>query len=202
MADRFIVGGQPALDVGTESPFRATPSAAAPPVPSRPPRASSDLPTLESTSSVLRARLALLAARPSPRAYLEVAATYREFGVDDRAFDYLARGLTAFPHDSALHDATARQWREWRLPAQALRHAHLAVRYAPASAAAHTTLGTVLWALGQHAAATAAFRRAADLAPNADFARHNLCHAERELGRPTRAGCDAVAPPDPGPFGR
>lgn len=165
------------------------------PSPSRPPRTSSSLPTLESTSAALQTRLAALAARPSPQAYLDVAIAYREFGVDDRGFDYLARGLAAFPTAATLHEATARQWRDWGLPGHALRHAHLAVRYAPDSPTSHTTLGTVLWAVSARAAAADAFLRAVELAPEASFSRHNLCLAERQIGRPLRPLCMTTEPP-------
>lgn len=198
-ASRFIIPGQPSVDLGGGPAPAATPSVPAPlPEVSRPPRTSSSLPTLESTSATLQRRLAALAARPSPQAYLDVAAAYRDFGVEDRGFDYLARGLAAFPTAATLHEATARQWRDWGLPGHALRHAHLAVRYAPDSPTSHTTLGTVLWALSARAAATDAFLRAVDLAPEAAFARHNLCLAERELGRPARPACTAAVTPGPG----
>ncbi len=126
--------------------------------------------------------------------YLAVAAAYRAHGVDDRAFDYLTAGLTRFPRESALHDAAARMWRDWELPDRALRHAHLAVRYAPGSAAHHNTLGTVLWALSHRHAAAREFSTALRLDPAADYARQNLCLAASVLGRPRPASCASAAP--------
>jgi Flp pilus assembly protein TadD len=153
------------------------------------PRAASLGTTLENTSPTLRARLAALAARGDAAAYLEVAAAYRAHGVDDRGFDYLLEGLTHYPTHPALHEAAARQWRDWGLLDRALRHAHLAVHYGPRSAAAHTTLGTVLWGVGARDDAAAAFARAAELAPHAAYAQHNRCVAERALGRSLSTPC-------------
>ncbi|MEZ5292665.1 MAG: hypothetical protein R2745_16405 [Vicinamibacterales bacterium] len=135
--------------------------------------------------------MAALAAHPTPGAFIDVAAAYRGYGVDDRAFDYLQRGLAAFPRDSSLHDALARHWRDWGFPDRALRHAHLAVWYAPDSAAALTTLGTVLWALSDRVDAADAFEHAFDRAPDADYTRYNRCVARRDLGRPA-PGCETV----------
>jgi Flp pilus assembly protein TadD len=118
-----------------------------------------------------------------------VAAAYRAHGVYDRAFDYLREGLASHPTHPGLHDATARQWRDWGLLDRALRHAHLAVRYGPTSPAAHTTLATVLWAVGARVDAVHAFARAVELAPHAGYARHNRCVAERALGRPPSSPC-------------
>lgn len=146
--------------------------------------------TLESISPLLRSRLAALAASPTPEAHLDVAAAYGAYGVHDRAYDHLAAGLVLHPRHAGLHEAVARLWRDWGLSERGLRHAHLAVHYAPASPAAHTTLGTVLWALDKRDLALEAFARAADLAPPASYARKNWCTALRELGRPRPFACD------------
>ena len=146
--------------------------------------------TLEESSALLRARLAALAASPTPEAHLDVAAAYASYHVHDRAFDYLTAGLARYPKHAGLHDAVARLWRDWGLPDLALRHAHLAVRYAPDSAATLTTLGSVLWALDVHDDAARAFERAFALEPTARYARHNWCTAVAALGRPQPFACD------------
>ena len=145
--------------------------------------------TLESTSPVLREQLARLGAAPSIEGYLAVASTYQGHGVHDRAFDYLAEGLVRYPRAAALHEAIARMWRDWGLPDRALRHAHLAVRYAPTSAPTHNTLGTVLWALSAREAAARAFADAVALDADATYAADNMCQAEAALGHPMRASC-------------
>lgn len=201
-ASRFIVPGTPAVDLTAPSDADApTWTVPAAPVPAAPVAAlrvpAAD--TLEATAPVLRERLAILALAPSPRAYLDAAAAYRLYAVHDRAFDLIQQGLATFPHDPGLHAAAAEAWRDWGLPGRGLRHAHLAVRYAPESAAAQTTLGTLLWAVGAERDALHAFERAAALAPDADYARHNRCVAARALGAAMVAGC---APAGRAPEGR
>jgi tetratricopeptide (TPR) repeat protein len=192
-ASRFIVPGTPAVDLTVPDgpgPRTGAPPApsAAPPVPAAALRAPA-ADTLEAAAPLLRERLAVLALAPSPRAYLDAAAAYRLYAVHDRAFDLVQQGLAAFPHDADLHADAAAAWRDWGLPDHGLRHAHLAVRYAPASAAAQTTLATVLWAVGAGHEALRAFERAAALAPEAEYARRNHCAAARALGTPPPAAC-------------
>ncbi len=164
-------------------------------------RSSSGLATLEATSPRLQAQLGALSAAPSVDGYLEVASTYRGYGVDDRAFDYLLTGLVRFPRAAALHDAVARMWRDWDLPDHALRHAYLAVRYAPASASVHNTLGTVLWAVSAREAAARAFAAAVAIDAGATYAADNACQAQAALGHHARSSCTrppakrAPAPP-------
>lgn len=146
--------------------------------------------TLEDSSPLLRTRLAALAASPTPEAHLDVAAAYASYQVHDRAFDYLAAGLVLHPRHAGLHEALARLWRDWGMPDLALRHAHLAVRYAATSAAAHTTLGSVLWALDARAEAAQAFERAFALEPSAGYARYNWCTALAALQREQPFSCD------------
>lgn len=200
-ASRFIVPGTPSVDPTLPSTAGAASMAGPPPAAPAAPIAVLRAPaaaTLEATSPLLRERLSALALAPSPRTYLEAAAAYRHYFIHDRAFDLIRQGLQAFPHDGALHAAAAAAWRDWGLPDRGLRDAHLAVRYAPESAPAHTTLGTVLWALGAGRAALQAFERAATLAPDAAYARHNRCIAARALRVTPAADCGAAAPgPEP-----
>lgn len=171
-AGRFIIPGTPTVDLsapaGMASPVAPALPAVAPPPPSAPAaRTSVTATTLEATSPVLKARLDALAASPTPEAHLDVAAAYASYGVHDRAYDHLAAGLVLHPTHAGLHEAVARLWRDWGLPERALRHAHLAARYAPQSAAAQTVLGSVLWTLDARDAATRAFARAFALEPSA-----------------------------------
>lgn len=202
-AARFIVSGTPAVDVDWSvpdagpAPRAPTPRAHAPAGTPPGPRAATLGTTIESVTPSLRAKLDALAATRSVAAYLDVAAAYRTLGIPDRAFDYLAAGLKDHPRHGTLHEAIARQWQAWGLPARGLRDAHLAVRYAPRSPAAQTTLGRILWDLGRYDDAAAAFTTAARLAPAAAYARHNHCAAARALGRTAPDDCPAtpVLPP-------
>ena len=203
-AGRFVIPGTPAVDLGGPVPTTAKSvprtTARAPSQPLRlVARSSAGLATLEATSPRLREQLAALGATPSVDGYLAVASTYLGHGVDDRAFDYLMSGLVRYPRASALHDAVARMWRDWNLPDRALRHAYLAVRYAPASAPAHNTLGTVLWALSAREAAARAFADAVALDADAAYAAENVCHAEAALGHRVSASCTAQRHPEPPP---
>lgn len=172
------------------APRAPAPTTAAPPP--QGPRASTLGTTIESVTPALQARLDALAATRSAAAYLDVAAAYRALGIPDRAFDYLAEGLRMHPRHGALHEGVARQWLAWGLAGRGLRDAHLAVRYAPASAAAQTTLGRILWDLGRYGEAGTAFAAAVRLAPSATYARHNHCAAERALGRVAPIDCPAT----------
>ncbi len=192
-AGRFIVRGTPSVDLGAPVAM-ADPAAAAvpmPPPPSPPPaRTTVTAATLEATSPLLRARLDALAASPTPEAHLDAAAAYMSYGIHDRAYDHLAAGLALHPAHAGLHEAVARLWRDWGLPERALRHAHLAARYAPDSAAAQTVLGSVLWALDARDDATHAFARAFALEPGAAWARHNWCTAVAARGERRPFACD------------
>jgi tetratricopeptide (TPR) repeat protein len=196
-AGRFIIPGTPAVDLSAPAAIAgpvapAMPPVTPPPLPASPPAARTSVAatTLEATSPVLRARLDALAASPTPEAHLDVAAAYAGYGVHDRAYDHLAAGLVLHPTHAGLHEAVARLWRDWGLPDRALRHAHLAVRYAPESAAAQTVLGSVLWALDARDDATRAFARAFALEPAAAWARHNWCTAVAARGDRRPFACD------------
>lgn len=200
MAERFIVPGTPSVDLSAPA-ATASPPASAPPAAARMASAATadasaaTLPvmaaqTLEATSPRLRARLVALAVSPTPEAHLDLAAAYADYGVHDRAYDYLAAGLILHPRHAGLHEAVGRLWRDWGLPERALRHAHLAVRYAPRSPRALTTLGSILWELASREEATRAFARAFALDPTATYTRRNWCTAVHELGRPRPFACD------------
>ena len=187
LSDRFITHGTPAMDLG--GPKVVLPSnsleewrekMAALPTPSAPSPAGTrptaqSVSSLEATSPRLQRALHDLALAPTTEHYLATAHAYLAEGVRDRAYDYLAAGLERDRRSTALHDATARLWRDWGMYDRALRAAHAAVYFSPRSAEARNTLGTVLWALGQRTEAGQAFREAADLAPEAWYAWQNLC---------------------------
>jgi Flp pilus assembly protein TadD len=184
---RFITPGRPAVDLGGPTPALldggAARSAGPPPAAVRAAaRRSANLSTLEATSPPLRRALLAVSIQPTAARYLEVAAAYRAVGIGDRAFDFLTEGLQRHPSDPALHDALARQWRDWGFPDRGLTAAHRAVYHAPDSAEVHNTLGTVLWALGERTEARQAFAAATALDPRAWYAWRNLCTATMAAG--------------------
>ena len=192
MASRFVTQGEPTIDVGgVETPVFGRPltKAEARKMPAPEPvrtvdsRHSGNLSTLEASSPALQRALLALSLQPSTQHYLGVASAYRDAGVRDKAYDYLSEGVRRDPSNAALHDTLARAWRDWGFPDRGLSAAHRAVYYAPQSAEARNTLGTVLWALGQRTEARRAFEQAADLNPRAWYAWRNLCEAAMTDGR-------------------
>lgn len=207
-AGRFIIPGAPAVDLSAPAAIASPVAQALTPVTPAPPSASPPATrtsvtavTLEATSPLLRARLDALAASPTPQAHLDVALAYVSYGIHDRSYDYLAAGLVLHPTHAGLHEAAARLWRDWGLPEQALRHAHLAARYAPDSAAAQSVLGSVLWALDARDDATRAFARAFALEPAAAWARYNWCTAVAARGERRPFACDTPYAKSPSPAG-
>ena len=77
-----------------------------------------------------------------------LAQEYLAAGVLDAAFDHFTATLIFDPHDVPSLDGLARIWRDWGYLQNALPLAYQAVYWAPESAAAHNTLGSVLLRLG------------------------------------------------------
>ena len=135
-------------------------------------------PTLESTNPKLRAALLLLVASPTAASHRQVAIEYRRLGVLDAAHEHFTMAAKLQPSDAVSYDALARLWRDWGMPKLALPDARRAVAYAPKSAAAANTLGTVFQALGELNEAKRWYNRSAALDPKAWYAVNNLCYAE------------------------
>ena len=140
-----------------------------------PPRAES--PSLETHDTRLRAAIAAAVLARTPASYRLVAAEYWRVGVFDRAHEYLNAALAMAPQDAATFDALARLWRDAGFPQLGLADAHRAVYFAPHSAVAHNTLGTLLQALGRRVPARESYERAARLDASAAYALNNLCYA-------------------------
>ena len=183
LAGRFVRQGTPAMDVGgpklpkmksLDRRALLASQAARTPAPV--------LPSLESTDPGLRTALARVLAAPTTENYLEVSNQYLRHGVFDRADDFLNRSLAANGPDPSIYDARARLWRDWGQPAEGLGDAHRAVFLAPHSAAAHNTLGTVLYRLGRVNEARVSFTRALELDAAAWYAMANLCHVSMNAG--------------------
>jgi tetratricopeptide (TPR) repeat protein len=135
-------------------------------------------PTLESTDPKLRAALLALAAVPGAASHRQVAIEYRRLGVIDAAHEHFTAAVRLQQSDAFSHDALARIWRDWGMPNRGLDEARRAVSYAPKSAAAANTLGTIFQALGEFSEAKRWYNRAAALDPKAWYAMNNLCYAE------------------------
>jgi tetratricopeptide (TPR) repeat protein len=134
--------------------------------------------TLESLDPELRDALAGLAVARTPAAHRRVAEAYRRLAILDAAYNHFAAARALDARDAAAYEGLARIWRDWGVPERAMR----AVYYAPESASACNTFGTVLHALGQRDAARAAFERATTLEPAAAYAWTNLCYVSFQGG--------------------
>jgi tetratricopeptide (TPR) repeat protein len=84
----------------------------------------------------------------------------------------------------------ARIWRDWGFPQRGMGDAARAVYYAPQSAAAHNTWGTVLAASGRPLEARTEFERARALDPDAPYVLSNLCYMEFVSGELDQAIAD------------
>jgi tetratricopeptide (TPR) repeat protein len=134
--------------------------------------------TIEGTDPALSAALLVLRLAPTAAAHRAVAAEYRRLRIDDTAFDHLRAATRLDPSDAAAYDGLARIWRDWGYAALGLPDAARAVFYAPGSAAAHNTRGTLLAAIGDRAGAKRDFERALALDPTVTYAATNLCRLE------------------------
>ena len=155
--------------------------------------------TIEQLDERLAEALAVHGVRPSAATAIAVAAEYGRLGILDDAFDVLSAALKRAPEDGGLLAARARVWRDWGLAQFGLGDATRAVYFAPASAGAQNTLGTLLMALGQIDEARRRFALARGLAPDAAYIRSNLCYLELTAGNAAAAlaHCDAALALDP-----
>ena len=143
--------------------------------------------------------MAALNANESVENLRRVANEYARLGVYDQAESYLSRALKLDPRDAASWEARAQAWRDMSLPERALPDAQRAIFYAPRSASARNTLGTILFALNQPAEAAQAFNQAIAIDPGATWARNNLCYITLLAGDAKGAieQCAAAVSTDP-----
>jgi Flp pilus assembly protein TadD len=139
--------------------------------------------SVEASDPALRDALDRLAFEATPERHRDVAAAYLRAGIADQSFDHLTAALRLDRTDAAAYDALARIWRDWGFPHLGLADAHRAVFYAPHSAAARNTLGTLLQALGQTGEARRAYESAVALDAHAAYALNNLCTLDLGEGR-------------------
>jgi protein O-GlcNAc transferase len=156
-------------------------------------------PTIESTDPRLAAALAALLIMPTASAHRQVAAEYVRLRLLDTAYDHYRRATVLDREDGAAYDGLARIWRDWGLPHLGLGDARRAVYFAPWSAEAYNTLGTVLQALGLRPKAQDAYEWALVLDAGAAYALNNLCYLSFVDGNTSRAIelCQRAATLDP-----
>jgi tetratricopeptide (TPR) repeat protein len=157
------------------------------------------VPTMEERDPELASELLRLAAFPSAEGHCQVAERYRQHGILDTAYDHFTKALALNPRDAAAYEGLARVWRDWGLPQLGLADAHRATFYAPESAAARNTYGTLMQALGRYREARMAYDLAASLDPRAAYAVNNLCYLAFLEGRTDAAiqRCTAALTLDP-----
>ena len=138
--------------------------------------------TPEELDPELRDALAALAAGRTPAAHRRVGDAYRRLRILDAAYTQYAGAVALDRRDAAAYEELARIWRDWNAPELALGDARRAIYYAPESASAYNTFGTVLIALGQTTNARRAFEQALTLDPRAAYAWTNLCYVSFQAG--------------------
>ena len=134
------------------------------------------VPTMEERDPELAPELRLLSSAPSAELHCQVGERYRQRGVLDAAYEHFTQALALEPRNADAYDGLARVWRDWGLPHLGLADAHRATYYAPQSAAAQNTYGTLMQALGKYREARIAYDLATRLDPNAAYAVNNLCY--------------------------
>jgi Tfp pilus assembly protein PilF len=156
--------------------------------------------TIETQNAGLRTALDALRDRATPERHRRVADAYRAAGILDLAYDHYVAARDLDGRDAAAYDGLARIWRDWGLPHLGLGDAIRAIYYAPKSAAAYNTFGTLLHALGRTAEARRAFERAVALDPLAPYAWTNLCYLSFEAADfdSAAASCRRALGLDPG----
>ena len=150
--------------------------------------------TVESHDSALSAAILAEQLAPSAEAHLHVAREYVRLGILDFAHERVQRALEREPQLASAHELMARIWRDWGQPGAALVHAHRAIHYAPGSASARNTLGTVLDTLGRVSEARDAYLSAVAIDAQAGWALNNLCYLEFRQGHfeKAREHCEAA----------
>jgi tetratricopeptide (TPR) repeat protein len=142
---------------------------------------SSQTQTLEATDPALAEALVALQVSADAAAHVRVADAYRRAGVTSEAHRYYSQAVALDHRNAAAYDGLARVWRDWGSPSLGLADAFRAVYYAPASAEAHNTLGTLLHAVGRASEAARMFERATALEPAAAWAWTNRCYMSFHL---------------------
>jgi Flp pilus assembly protein TadD len=143
--------------------------------------------TVEGSDPALAAALLAATAQPSVETFRGAAAEYRRVRVYDKSLGYLNLALKLDPKDAMTHDAIARVWRDSGFAHLGFGDSYRAIYYAPKSAAARNTLGTLFQAMGRRSEARTQYELAAKLDPLAGYAYNNLCYGWILEGDASRA---------------
>jgi len=168
-------------------------AAAAPPAAAQPPiraATSSSAQTVESLHPEVGKALVALQQSETPAAHVRVGLAYYAAHVLDAALEHFDAALKLDSRLAGAYDGRARVWRDWGLVGPAVSDATRAVYFAPRSAQARNTFGTIFEALGDRAAAAAAYQCAVSLDPGATYAVANAARLPAE-----RAGVAACRTP-------
>ena len=160
-------------------------SGPAPPAPATVRKASAQ--TLEATRPTLGDIARKQASSPTAANEQRLGDEYVNQGILDAAYDHFEAALRLDPRDAHSQEGVARIWRDWGFPHRGLPSAYRAVYWAPESASAHNTLGTLLLKLGFVDAARDRFEQARQLDPDAAYPLNNLCYLLLANGRPLEA---------------
>lgn len=199
-ANRFVKRGKPLVEIGKPVKVAKVKGAPRQPVAGvRPASSATSLPTVEASDSTLAAALLAASMAATPDAHVRVAERYRELGILDMAHDHFLTALQLDRADASAYEGLARIWRDWGFPQLGVADASRAVYYAPSSASAHNTLGTVLAAIGHRGEARSEYERAIQLDPRAAYAMSNLCYLSFLEGDAPKAvtECQAALAVDP-----
>jgi tetratricopeptide (TPR) repeat protein len=158
--------------------------------------------TLEAQDERLSAVLLALAIAPRAETHRQTALEYRRLGVMDKAHEHFSNAVRLDPSDAPSYDALARIWRDWGAAHLGLADAYRAVHYAPDSAAAANTLGTLLQATENIEAAKLWYARAIHLDKSAWYAMNNLCYAMVLTREAAINTCQAAVAAAPGTKGK
>jgi tetratricopeptide (TPR) repeat protein len=132
--------------------------------------------TVEGTDKPLSEALKTLKTADTASNHLAVANEYRRLRILDKAFDQATLALKLDHRSADALEQRAQIWREWGLPQRGLPDAQRAVYFAPGSASAQNTLGTLLQSVGQPEAARGRYMHVIELDPAAAYAWSNLCY--------------------------
>jgi tetratricopeptide (TPR) repeat protein len=154
--------------------------------------------TLESQDGRLAAAILAVGVAPRADTYRQLAREYRRLGVLDKAHEHFSNAVAVDPTDASSYDALARIWRDWGTAYLGLGDAYRAVYYAPGSAPAANTLGTLLQATGHLEEAKLWYARAIHLDKEAWYALNNLCYAEVLTRQAAVNTCQAAVAAAPG----
>jgi tetratricopeptide (TPR) repeat protein len=143
--------------------------------------------TIEASDPALAAALLAATAAPSPDSNRDAAQENRRQRVNDKSLENMHHALKLDPKDATTHDAIARVWRDAGFPHLGVGDSYRAIYYAPKSAAARNTLGTLFQAMGRRAEARTQYEIAARLDPMAGYAHNNLCYGWILEGDASRA---------------